>query len=59
MEIFYKNINALSNIVLKEKLLKLKENTRFENEFYILQGKDNLDINIHSKMGGGIYIKIL
>ncbi|MBK1991597.1 motility associated factor glycosyltransferase family protein [Campylobacter sp. 2018MI35] len=55
MEIFYKNINALSNIVLKEKLLKLKENTHFENGFYILQGKDNLDINIHSKMGGGIY----
>lgn len=53
MEIFYKNINTLNNPTLKEKLLKLKEDTHFKNEFYISQGKDNLDINLYNTMGGG------
>ncbi|QWU80014.1 putative motility accessory factor [Campylobacter novaezeelandiae] len=55
MEIFYKNINTLNNPTLKEKLLKLKEDAHFKNEFYISQGKDNLDINLYNTTGGGIY----
>lgn len=58
MEIFYKNINTLNNPTLKEKLLKLEEDTHFKNEFYISQGKDNLDINLYNTTGG-VYIKIL
>lgn len=53
MEIFYKNINTLNNPTLKEKLLKLEEDTHFKNEFYISQGKDNLDINLYNTTGGG------
>lgn len=55
MEIFYKNINTLNNPTLKDKLLKLKKDTHFKNEFYISQGKDNLDINLYNTTGGGIY----
>ncbi|MBK1994163.1 motility associated factor glycosyltransferase family protein, partial [Campylobacter novaezeelandiae] len=44
-----------NNPTLKEKLLKIKEDAHFKNEFYISQGKDNLDINLYNTTGGGIY----
>ncbi|EAJ7141975.1 motility associated factor glycosyltransferase family protein, partial [Campylobacter jejuni] len=40
-ELFNKNLNALSNLILKEGLKKIKD-TKFE----LVLGKDNLDINL-------------
>ncbi|EGG1768245.1 motility accessory factor [Campylobacter coli] len=60
-ELFNKNIEALSNILLKESLKEIKS-----SKFELILGKDNLDINLKDtsikKMGGGImkiyFIKI-
>ncbi|EHT7405600.1 motility associated factor glycosyltransferase family protein, partial [Campylobacter coli] len=43
-ELFNKNLGTLSNIFLKEKLLKIKE-----SKFEFVLGKDNLDINLKNK----------
>ncbi|EGL8791227.1 hypothetical protein IMC92_000916, partial [Campylobacter jejuni] len=40
-ELFDKNLNALSNLILKEELKKIKD-TKFE----LILGKDKLDINL-------------
>ncbi len=40
-ELFNKNIEALSNILLKESLKKIKS-----SKFELVLGKDNLDINL-------------
>ncbi|ELN2580721.1 hypothetical protein QZC49_001521, partial [Campylobacter coli] len=40
-ELFNKNIEALSNILLKESLKKIKS-----SKFELILGKDNLDINL-------------
>ncbi|EAI4099598.1 motility associated factor glycosyltransferase family protein, partial [Campylobacter jejuni] len=40
-KLFDKNLNALSNLILKEELKKIKD-TKFE----LVLGKDNLDINL-------------
>ncbi|ECR1431192.1 motility associated factor glycosyltransferase family protein, partial [Campylobacter jejuni] len=61
-ELFNKNIEALSNILLKESLKEIKS-----SKFELVLGKDNLDINlkdtsIKNNGGGGImkiyFIKI-
>ncbi|EAI7298845.1 motility accessory factor [Campylobacter coli] len=61
-ELFNKNIEALSNILLKESLKEIKS-----SKFELILGKDNLDINlkdtsIKNNGGGGImkiyFIKI-
>ncbi|EAJ7402860.1 motility associated factor glycosyltransferase family protein [Campylobacter coli] len=43
-ELFNKNLENLSNIFLKEKLLKIKE-----SKFEFILGKDSLDINLKNK----------
>ncbi|HEB9289803.1 TPA: motility associated factor glycosyltransferase family protein, partial [Campylobacter coli] len=43
-ELFNKNLETLSNIFLKEKLLKIKE-----SKFEFVLGKDSLDINLKNK----------
>ncbi|OOY00129.1 PseD protein [Campylobacter coli] len=43
-ELFNKNLGTLSNIFLKEKLLKIKE-----SKFEFVLGKDSLDINLKNK----------
>ncbi|XAK48119.1 motility associated factor glycosyltransferase family protein [Campylobacter coli] len=43
-ELFNKNLETLSNIFLKEKLLKIKE-----SKFEFILGKDSLDINLKNK----------
>ncbi|EAI9832377.1 motility associated factor glycosyltransferase family protein, partial [Campylobacter coli] len=43
-ELFNKNLENLSNIFLKEKLLKIKE-----SKFEFVLGKDSLDINLKNK----------
>ncbi|EAM0144929.1 motility accessory factor [Campylobacter jejuni] len=61
-ELFNKNIEALSNILLKESLKEIKS-----SKFELILGKDNLDINLKDTSiknnGGGImkiyFIKIL
>ncbi|EAH4604217.1 hypothetical protein MWI11_000381, partial [Campylobacter jejuni] len=40
-ELFNKNIEALSNILLKESLKEIKS-----SKFELILGKDNLDINL-------------
>ncbi|ECK7834016.1 motility accessory factor, partial [Campylobacter coli] len=40
-ELFNKNIEALSNILLKENLKEIKS-----SKFELILGKDNLDINL-------------
>ncbi|QMX73392.1 hypothetical protein H4990_08140 [Campylobacter jejuni] len=40
-ELFNKNIEALSNILLKESLKQIKS-----SKFELILGKDNLDINL-------------
>ncbi|ECL9018296.1 motility accessory factor [Campylobacter jejuni] len=61
-KLFNKNIEALSNILLKESLKEIKS-----SKFELILGKDNLDINlkdtsIKNNGGGGImkiyFIKI-
>ncbi|EAL6339121.1 motility accessory factor [Campylobacter coli] len=61
-ELFNKNIEALSNILLKESLKEIKS-----SKFELILGKDSLDINlkdtsIKNNGGGGImkiyFIKI-
>ncbi|EDP0181833.1 motility accessory factor [Campylobacter jejuni] len=60
-ELFNKNIEALSNILLKESLKEIKS-----SKFELILGKDNLDINLKdtsiNNNGGGImkiyFIKI-
>ncbi|EAJ7788862.1 motility accessory factor, partial [Campylobacter jejuni] len=56
-ELFNKNIEALSNILLKESLKEIKS-----SKFELILGKDNLDINLKDNSGGGImkiyFIKI-
>ncbi|EAL2084313.1 motility accessory factor [Campylobacter coli] len=61
-ELFNKNIESLSNILLKESLKEIKS-----SKFELILGKDNLDINlkdtsIKNNGGGGImkiyFIKI-
>ncbi|MBK1964877.1 motility associated factor glycosyltransferase family protein, partial [Campylobacter novaezeelandiae] len=47
--LFLKNLNALNNTFLKEELKKIKSNLKFE----LIQGKDNLDINLKETTGGG------
>ncbi|MBK1973936.1 motility associated factor glycosyltransferase family protein, partial [Campylobacter sp. TTU-622] len=47
--LFLKNLNALNNTFLKEELKKIKSNLKFE----LIQGKDNLDINLKEINGGG------
>ncbi|MGQ2678137.1 DUF115 domain-containing protein, partial [Campylobacter coli] len=51
-ELFNKNIEALSNILLKESLKEIKS-----SKFELILGKDNLDINLKDtlikKTGGG------
>ncbi|EIW6701992.1 motility associated factor glycosyltransferase family protein, partial [Campylobacter coli] len=52
-ELFNKNIEALSNILLKESLKEIKS-----SKFELILGKDNLDINlkdtsIKNNSGGG------
>ncbi|MGQ3710375.1 motility associated factor glycosyltransferase family protein [Campylobacter jejuni] len=52
-ELFNKNIEALSNILLKESLKKIKS-----SKFELILGKDNLDINLKDtsiKNNGGGY----
>ncbi|EMQ5902367.1 motility associated factor glycosyltransferase family protein [Campylobacter jejuni] len=53
-ELFNKNIEALSNILLKESLKKIKS-----SKFELILGKDNLDINLKDTSiknnGGGGY----
>ncbi|ECP7417760.1 motility associated factor glycosyltransferase family protein, partial [Campylobacter coli] len=43
-----KNIEALSNILLKESLKEIKS-----SKFELILGKDNLDINLKDNSGGG------
>ncbi len=56
-ELFNKNIEALSNILLKESLKEIKS-----SKFELILGKDNLDINLKNNSGRGImkiyFIKI-
>ncbi|EAJ2141521.1 motility accessory factor [Campylobacter coli] len=56
-ELFNKNIESLSNILLKESLKEIKS-----SKFELILGKDNLDINLKDNSGGGIvkiyFIKI-
>lgn len=40
-ELFYKNLETLNNLILKEKLIKIKN-----SKFKLILGKDNLDINL-------------
>ncbi|EAI3985574.1 motility associated factor glycosyltransferase family protein, partial [Campylobacter jejuni] len=51
-ELFNKNIEALSNILLKESLKEIKS-----SKFELILGKDNLDINLKdtsiNNNGGG------
>ncbi|HEB7561750.1 TPA: motility associated factor glycosyltransferase family protein [Campylobacter coli] len=47
-ELFNKNIEALSNILLKESLKEIKS-----SKFELILGKDNLDINLKNNSGGG------
>ncbi|EDP5222222.1 motility associated factor glycosyltransferase family protein, partial [Campylobacter jejuni] len=52
-ELFNKNIEALSNILLKESLKEIKS-----SKFELILGKDNLDINLKDtsiKNNGGGY----
>ncbi|HEF8482846.1 TPA: motility associated factor glycosyltransferase family protein, partial [Campylobacter jejuni] len=52
-ELFNKNIEALSNILLKESLKEIKS-----SKFELVLGKDNLDINLKDisiKNNGGGY----
>ncbi|EAJ2391481.1 DUF115 domain-containing protein, partial [Campylobacter jejuni] len=52
-ELFNKNIEALSNILLKEGLKEIKS-----SKFELILGKDNLDINLKDtsiKNNGGGY----
>ncbi|HEH3989670.1 TPA: motility associated factor glycosyltransferase family protein, partial [Campylobacter jejuni] len=46
-ELFNKNIEALSNILLKESLKEIKS-----SKFELILGKDNLDINLKDNSGG-------
>ncbi|EAJ9700026.1 motility accessory factor [Campylobacter jejuni] len=55
-ELFNKNIEALSNILLKEGLKEIKS-----SKFELVLGKDNLDINLKDtsiKNNGGGIMKI-
>ncbi|EAL8079533.1 motility accessory factor [Campylobacter jejuni] len=56
-ELFNKNIEALSNILLKESLKEIKS-----SKFELILGKDNLDINLKDTSiknnGGGGIVKI-
>ncbi|EAI1310399.1 motility accessory factor [Campylobacter coli] len=55
-ELFNKNIEALSNILLKESLKEIKS-----SKFELILGKDNLDINLKDtsiKNNGGGIMKI-
>ncbi|EAJ8414375.1 motility accessory factor [Campylobacter jejuni] len=55
-ELFNKNIEALSNILLKEGLKEIKS-----SKFELILGKDNLDINLKDtsiKNNGGGIMKI-
>lgn len=55
-ELFNKNIEALSNILLKESLKEIKS-----SKFEFILGKDNLDINLKDtsiKNNGGGIMKI-
>ncbi len=55
-ELFNKNIEALSNILLKESLKEIKS-----SKFELVLGKDNLDINLKDtsiKNNGGGIMKI-
>ncbi len=55
-ELFNKNIEALSNILLKESLKETKS-----SKFELILGKDNLDINLKDtsiKNNGGGIMKI-
>ncbi|ELO9498352.1 motility associated factor glycosyltransferase family protein [Campylobacter coli] len=47
-ELFNKNIEALSNLFLKESLKEIKS-----SKFELILGKDNLDINLKNNSGGG------
>ncbi|MGJ9248503.1 motility associated factor glycosyltransferase family protein [Campylobacter jejuni] len=47
-ELFNKNIEALSNILLKESLKQIQS-----SKFELILGKDNLDINLKDNSGGG------
>ncbi|MCW1856009.1 DUF115 domain-containing protein, partial [Campylobacter jejuni] len=46
-ELFNKNIEALSNILLKESLKQIQS-----SKFELILGKDNLDINLKIIQGG-------
>ncbi|EAI9676274.1 motility accessory factor [Campylobacter jejuni] len=52
-ELFNKNIEALSNILLKESLKQIQS-----SKFELILGKDNLDINLKDTSiknnGGGV-----
>ncbi|EDP5609458.1 motility accessory factor [Campylobacter jejuni] len=55
-KLFNKNIEALSNILLKESLKEIKS-----SKFELILGKDNLDINLKDtsiKNNGGGIMKI-
>ncbi|OEX64495.1 hypothetical protein AJN70_09225 [Campylobacter sp. BCW_4341] len=55
-ELFNKNIEALSNILLKESLKQIQS-----SKFELILGKDNLDINLKDtsiKNNGGGIMKI-
>ncbi|EFK9698341.1 motility associated factor glycosyltransferase family protein [Campylobacter coli] len=55
-ELFNKNIEALSNLFLKESLKEIKS-----SKFELVLGKDNLDINLKDtsiKNNGGGIMKI-
>ncbi|EDP7463902.1 motility accessory factor [Campylobacter coli] len=55
-ELFNKNIEALSNILLKESLKEIKS-----SKFELILGKDNLNINLKDtsiKNNGGGIMKI-
>ncbi|EGR6913166.1 motility accessory factor [Campylobacter jejuni] len=55
-ELFNKNIESLSNILLKESLKEIKS-----SKFELILGKDNLDINLKDtsiKNNGGGIVKI-
>lgn len=52
-ELFNKNIEALSNILLKESLKEIKS-----SKFELILGKDNLDINLKNNSAGGGIMKI-
>ncbi|MFQ6343029.1 DUF115 domain-containing protein, partial [Campylobacter sp. VTCC 70190] len=47
-ELFNKNLNALNNALLKERLGQIKS-----SKFEFVLGKDNLDINLKDTSGGG------